>query len=68
MQQKIFGRTEVPILPFSESQMFDLALQVVQSSISVTGVQPKISLDIELTKSHHNRKDLPLLVCGELIF
>ncbi|MBK7108074.1 MAG: HipA domain-containing protein [Bacteroidetes bacterium] len=54
--KKIFGRTEVPILPFSESQMFDLALQVVQSSISVTGVQPKISLDIELTKKPSQSK------------
>ncbi len=44
--RKIFGTTSAPILPYTEDQMNDLALQVVQSQATVTGVQPKLSLDI----------------------
>ena len=44
--RKIFGTANAPLLPYSELQMNDLALQVVQSQMTVTGVQPKLSLDI----------------------
>lgn len=44
--RKIFGTTTSPLLNYTEEQMNDLALQVVQSQITVTGVQPKLSLDI----------------------
>src|SRR5665647_692703 len=44
--RKIFGQSTPPELPFDETQMEDLATQVVRSQITVTGVQPKISLDI----------------------
>lgn len=45
--RKIFGRPIPPALNYSEAQMTELALQVVRSQIAVTGVQPKLSLDIE---------------------
>ncbi len=45
--RKIFGTSTVPILPYTEGQMDTLALQVVQSQMTVTGVQPKLSLDID---------------------
>lgn len=35
-----------PTLPYSQQQMEQLALKVVQSQVAVTGVQPKLSLDI----------------------
>lgn len=44
--RKIFGTTSAPILPYTEEQMNDLALQVVQNQATVTGVQPKLSLEI----------------------
>jgi serine/threonine-protein kinase HipA len=45
--KKFFGMTTPPILPYSEDQMKELAKQVVQSQIAVTGVQAKLSLDLE---------------------
>lgn len=44
--RKMFGRPVPPLLPYSEAQMAELALQVVRSRVAVTGVQPKLSLDI----------------------
>jgi len=44
--RKIFGTPTAPILPYTEEQMNDLALQVVKSQMTVTGVQPKLSLEI----------------------
>ena len=52
--RKIFGQPVPPELPFTELQMEELALQVVRSQITITGVQPKISLDIS---SGQNKKD-----------
>lgn len=44
--KKIFGTVIPPELPYDESQMNELALRVVQSQITVTGVQPKLSLNL----------------------
>jgi serine/threonine-protein kinase HipA len=44
--RKIFGQAEPPVLPYSEVDMDELAKQVIRSQVTVTGVQPKISLDI----------------------
>jgi len=44
--KKIFGQAIPPILPYSETQMEELAGQVLKSQMTVTGVQPKISLHI----------------------
>lgn len=44
--RKIFGQPSPPELPYTETQMEDLAMQVVRSHIAVTGVQPKISLEL----------------------
>ncbi len=45
--RKIFGTSIPPALPYSNEDMLELALKVVRSSIAVTGVQAKISLEIE---------------------
>ena len=45
--RKIFGTTEPPIIPYSEDQMLLLAEQVIRAQSTVTGVQAKLSLDIE---------------------
>ncbi len=49
--KKIFGQPNPPELPFTESQMEELAKQVVRSHITVPGVQPKISLDLPTSQN-----------------
>lgn len=44
--KKIFGKTAPPELPYTDKQMRELAEKIIRSSITVTGVQPKLSLDI----------------------
>jgi serine/threonine-protein kinase HipA len=44
---KIFGTPTPPELPYSEDQMLQLAEKVIKSQSTVTGVQPKLSLEIE---------------------
>jgi len=45
--RKIFGKPEPPVLPYTEDQMLELGEQVIKSQVAITGVQPKLSLDIE---------------------
>ena len=44
--QKLFGSKKAPILPYTRDNIDKLALEVLKSSTSVTGVQAKLSLDI----------------------
>lgn len=45
--RKIFGKPEPPVLPYTEDQMLQLGELVIKSQVAVTGVQPKLTLDIE---------------------
>jgi serine/threonine-protein kinase HipA len=45
--RKFFGLTKAPVLPYTIEQMHELAKNIVQRSIAVTGVQPKLSLAFE---------------------
>ncbi len=53
--RKIFSLPNPPELPYSESDMEHLALQVVRSQVTVTGVQAKLSLNI----ADGEKKDVP---------
>lgn len=44
--KKIFGKTEAPVLPYSRDNINDLARESVLSRIAVTGVQSKLSMDM----------------------
>lgn len=44
--RRIFGTTRVPALPYVRAQLGDLAKQVVRAQTTLTGVQAKLSLDI----------------------
>jgi serine/threonine-protein kinase HipA len=44
--KKIFGQPVPPELPYTENNLEDLAKQVIQSQMTITGVQPKLSLHI----------------------
>ncbi len=45
--KKIFDTTDVPLLMYSKDNVADLAEQIIRSHSAVTGVQAKLSLDIE---------------------
>ena len=44
--KKLFGTKDVPVLPYVRSEIGDLAKQVVRSQTTLTGVQAKLSLDV----------------------
>jgi serine/threonine-protein kinase HipA len=44
--KKLFGVAVPPVLPYSEAQIQELAVEVVRSQFALTGVQAKLSLDI----------------------
>jgi serine/threonine-protein kinase HipA len=60
-----FGTTQTPILPYSLNQMNELAKDVVERSIAVPGVQPKLSLSM-ITDSLHKNNTGRLTVVGAL--
>lgn len=44
--KKIFGEQIPPVIPFSENQLEELAKEVIKTHTTVTGVQPKLSLQL----------------------
>jgi Uncharacterized protein related to capsule biosynthesis enzymes len=44
--KKVFGAAVPPILPYTRDQIDELALNIIRAQTAVTGVQPKLSLDI----------------------
>lgn len=54
--RKFFGSAIPPELPYDESQMKDLALRIIQSRITVTGVQPKLSLSLSNSRNKKESK------------
>lgn len=60
--RKFFGTVIPPELPYDESQMKDLALRIIQSRITVTGVQPKLSLS--LTNSGNKKEPKRFTIVG----
>jgi len=53
--KKMFGTAQPPTLDFDIKQLEELAGQIVVKSIAVTGVQPKLSLDLEKQKGSFSR-------------
>ena len=49
--KKIFGTPTVPELPYTHDNITTLATQIIRSQTTLTGVQPKLSLD--LNKGSH---------------
>lgn len=45
--KRFFGTTAVPVFPYKHSEIKELAKEVVRSQTAVTGVQAKLSMDIE---------------------
>ena len=53
--KKIFGTATPPLLPYSKDDIESLALEVVRSQVTITGVQPKLSVDLEKEKGGEKR-------------
>ena len=53
--KKMFGTPSVPVLPYTRDKLTDLAKQVIRSQTTLTGVQAKLSLDIN--KGGRNETD-----------
>lgn len=45
--RKFFGTSEAPVMPYTRDNMHELAQKVIRTCTSVTGVQAKMSLDID---------------------
>ncbi len=45
--RSFFGSAEAPLLPYTRENMSELAKKVIRASTSVTGVQAKMSLDVD---------------------
>jgi serine/threonine-protein kinase HipA len=60
--KRLFGTTEPPLLPYSLDQMYELANEVIRSSVTVTGVQAKLSMDIETYKK--TKKETRFTIVG----
>lgn len=66
--KKFFGSTTVPILPYTWDNMSDLARQVIRTSASVTGVQAKMSLDVDRGGKNEPAKFTIVGLWGKYIF
>lgn len=62
--ERFFGTTSAPLIPYSLDEMAELAKQFVERSISVPGVQPKLSMSI--IRDAQRKGDNRLTVVGAL--
>ena len=64
--RKFFGTTTVPSLDYTRAQMDELAAQVIKSQTTLTGVQPKLSLNLD---RHKGSQKLTIVgLWGDYIF
>jgi serine/threonine-protein kinase HipA len=66
--RKFFGSDTAPILPYSRENMSELARQVIRTSASVTGVQAKMSLDVNRGGKNEPAKFTIVGLWGKYIF
>src|ERR1700761_8482665 len=63
--QDFFGKKAAPVLPYSLDDMAELAKNVVERSVAVPGVQPKLSLTLVQDVIDGQKKER-LTIVGEL--
>ena len=66
--RKFFGSETVPVFPYTRDNMSELARQVIRTSASVTGVQAKMSLDVNRGGKHEPAKFTIVGLWGKYIF
>ena len=64
---KFFGTSIVPTMPYALDEMNELAQQVIERSISLTGVQPKLSMSV-LDSTRDKRLTVVGALGGNYIF
>ena len=64
--RKFFGTSTAPSLDYTRAQMDELAAQVIRSQTTLTGVQPKLSLNLD--KHKDSRKLTIVGLWGDFIF
>jgi serine/threonine-protein kinase HipA len=65
--KKIFGQSTPPELPYTENQMEELALQVVKSQTTLTGVQAKLSLELTPSEKGEGKRFTIVGLWGDYI-
>ncbi|MDR6564662.1 MULTISPECIES: HipA domain-containing protein [unclassified Arcicella] len=53
--KKLFGVSAVPEIAFGKEELQEMARKLIITSIAITGVQPKLSLDLEKIDTRHRR-------------
>ena len=66
--RKFFGSETAPVLPYTRENMSELARQVIRTSTSVTGVQAKMSLDVNRGGKNEPSKFTIVGLWGKYIF
>ena len=66
--RKFFGSKTAPMLPYTRDNMSELAKQVIRTSASVTGVQAKMSLDVNRGGKNEPAKFTIVGLWGKYIF
>lgn len=66
--RKFFGSETAPLLPYTRDNMSELAHQVIRTSASVTGVQAKMSLDVNRGGKNEPAKFTIVGLWGKYIF
>lgn len=66
--RKFFGSETAPLFPFTRENMSELAKQVIRTSASVTGVQAKMSLDVNRGGKNEPSKFTIVGLWGKYIF
>ena len=66
--RKFFGSAIVPVFPYTRDNMSELARQVIRASVSVTGVQAKMSLDVNRGGKNEPAKFTVVGLWGKYIF
>ena len=64
----MFGSDTAPLLPYTRGNMTELARQVIRTSTSVTGVQAKMSLDVNRGGKNEPAKFTIVGLWGKYIF
>ena len=68
--RRMFGTTKPPVIPYSIDQMTELAKGVIERSIAMPGVQPKISLSLIKETREYEKSRLTVVgaLGGQYIF
>lgn len=66
--RQFFGSGTAPILPYTRDNMSELAKRIIRASTSVTGVQAKMSLNVDRGKKNEPAKFTIVGLWGKYIF